>query len=70
MQLDTTKIRYNFVCESGFGMNTLGLQYFEKPKIIQHNIDHNIFDFFKLQSKSITSLLFGELSYTDYLFDF
>ena len=59
-------------------MSTLGLQYFEKAKItlyqtISNRIPITIFFilyFFKLPSKSIISLLFGELSNIDYFFTF
>ena len=40
------------------------------PLNAQWNIDYNILYFFKLSSKSIISLLFGELSNVDYFFTF
>ena len=53
-------------------VSTLGLQYFEKAKITQYDIEYRLQYslFFKRPSKSIISLLFGELSNINYSFTF
>ena len=63
----------NFACKSAFGVNTRltnSISKKLKSLSIKSNIDYNILYFCKLPSKSIISLLFGELSNMDYFFTF
>ena len=63
-------LRPSFVCKLPHECEDITTNAWRPPLNAQGNIDYNILYIFKLPSKSIISLLFGELSNINYFFTF